>query len=195
MTQLHTDTPFAKAIFEIFSQLRLLLEKKHETLASGSVKAYVFGGCAVHLYTNARGSNDLDAELNAVIQLDVNSVILELDPVYFDDPIEGESSLNWDSNFNTGLPSLEPDYKDRAIPLVAGDSILHVFLVSAVDIAVSKLSRLAVDDLNDIIALYKAGLFTLEEFKLLAKNAVDFSATPDSLLLNVCHAIERLERC
>lgn len=195
MTQLHTDTPFAKAIFEIFSQLRLLLEKKHETLAPGSVKAYVFGGCAVHLYTNARGSNDLDAELNAATQLDVNSVILELDPVYFDDPIEGESSLNWDDNFNIGLPSLGPDYKDNAIPLVDGDSVLHVFLVSAVDIAVSKLSRLAADDLSDIIALYKAGLFTLEDFRRVAQDAVDYSATPESLVSNVRYATECLEQC
>jgi hypothetical protein len=143
----------AKAIFELFNDLAQLIKDNHGDLVAGSITAYIFGGCAVHLYTNARGSNDLDAELIAANKLDINSIILELDPVYFDDPEAGESSLDFDTNFNIGLPSLGPDYKENAIPLVSEGSILHIFLVSAVDIAVSKLSRLAEDDLKDIIAL------------------------------------------
>ncbi|MEI8633591.1 DUF6036 family nucleotidyltransferase [Vibrio sp. PP-XX7] len=170
-----------------------LIEEKHGDLPAGSIKAYVFGGCAVHLYTNARGSNDLDAELNAANKLDISSIILELDPVYFDDPEVGESTLDWDANFNIGLPSLGPDYKENAIPLVYGDSILHISLVSAVDIAVSKLSRLAEDDLKDIIALFKAKRFSLEDFKQVAQDAIDYSSTPDSLQSNVEFAITAIE--
>ncbi|MGL0953214.1 DUF6036 family nucleotidyltransferase [Vibrio vulnificus] len=193
MTDLHTETPLAKAIFELFDGLAQLIEEKHGDLPAGSIKAYVFGGCAVHLYTNARGSNDLDAELNAANKLDISSIILELDPVYFDDPEVGESTLDWDANFNIGLPSLGPDYKENAIPLVCGDSILHISLVSAVDIAVSKLSRLAEDDLKDIIALFKAKRFSLEDFKQVAQDAIDYSATPDSLQSNVEFAITAIE--
>ncbi|ELA9712431.1 hypothetical protein RG007_000022 [Vibrio parahaemolyticus] len=193
MTDLHTETPLAKAIFELFDDLAQLIEEKHRDLPAGSIKAYVFGGCAVHLYTNARGSNDLDAELNAANKLDISSIILELDPVYFDDPEVGESTLDWDANFNIGLPSLGPDYKENAIPLVCGDSILHISLVSAVDIAVSKLSRLAEDDLKDIIALFKAKRFSLEDFKQVAQDAIDYSATPDSLQSNVEFAITAIE--
>lgn len=193
MTDLHTETPLAKAIFELFDDFAQLIKDRHGELTAGSIKAYVFGGCAVHLYTNARGSNDLDAELNAASKLDISSIILELDPVYFDDPEEGESTLDWDVNFNIGLPSLGPDYKENAIPLVSGKSILHVFLVSAVDIAVSKLSRLAEDDLKDIIALYKAKRFDLEDFKRVAQDAVTYSATPDSLQSNVNFAITAIE--
>ncbi|EJL6339771.1 hypothetical protein IG528_17555 [Vibrio cholerae] len=193
MTDLHTETPLAKAIFELFDDLAQLIEEKHGDLPAGSIKAYVFGGCAVHLYTNARGSNDLDAELNAANKLDISSIILELDPVYFDDPEVGESTLDWDANFNIGLPSLSPDYKENAIPLVCGDSILHIYLVSAVDIAVSKLSRLAEDDLKDIIALFKAKRFSLEDFKQVAQDAIDYSATPDSLQSNVEFAITAIE--
>lgn len=193
MTDLHTETPLAKAIFELFDDLAQLIEEHHGDLVSGSIQAYVFGGCAVHLYTNARGSNDLDAELNAAKKLDISSIILELDPVYFDDPEVGESTLDWDANFNVGLPSLGPDYKENAIPLVNGDCILHIFLVSAVDIAVSKLSRLAEDDLKDIVALYKAKRFTLKDFKRVAQDAVDYSPTPDSLQSNVNFAITAIE--
>jgi hypothetical protein len=193
MVALHTGTPLAKAIFELFNDLALLIKENHRDLVAGSIRAYIFGGCAVHLYTNARGSNDLDAELIATHKLDINSIILELDPVYFDDPEVGESSLDFDTNFNIGLPSLSPNYKEDAIPLVSGDSVLHIFLVSAVDIAVSKLSRLAEDDLKDIIALYKTKRFSLEDFKRVANDAVNFSATPESLQSNVAYAISCIE--
>ncbi|KXO81703.1 hypothetical protein AYL20_14165 [Acinetobacter venetianus] len=193
MTALHTETPLARAIFELFDDLIQLIKDNHRDLAAGSITAYIFGGCAVHLYTNARGSNDLDAELIAANRLDINSIILELDPVYFEDPEEGESSLDLDINFNIGLPSLGPDYRENAIPLLEGDSVLHIFLVSAVDIAVSKLSRLAEDDLKDIISLYKAERFSLEEFQRVARDAVDYSSTPDSLQRNVDYAIRCIE--
>ncbi|WP_038184303.1 DUF6036 family nucleotidyltransferase [Vibrio rhizosphaerae] len=193
MTDLHTETPLAKAIFELFDALAQSIEDNHGDLAAGSIKAYIFGGCAVHLYTNARGSNDLDTEIDAANKLDISSIILALDPVYFDDPEVGESTLDWDANFNIGLPSLGPNYKENAIPLVHGDCILHIYLVSAVDIAVSKLSRLAEDDLKDIIALFKAKRFSLEDFKRVAQDAVDYSATPDSLQSNVEFAITAIE--
>lgn len=35
----------------------------------GAVKAFIFGGCAFHIHTNARGSNDIDAEIQAIQQL------------------------------------------------------------------------------------------------------------------------------
>jgi hypothetical protein len=162
-------------------------------LPAGSVKAYVFGGCAIHLYTNARGSNDLDAELEAAKKLNIESVILDLDPVYFDDPQSGPSSLDWDTSFNTGIPSLSSGYKSDTIPLVSGDNILHVHLVNAVDIAVSKLSRLAPDDMSDIIALYQAKRFVLDDFIFSAQDAVDYSATPGSLQSNVNFAITTLQ--
>ncbi|MBV1843606.1 DUF6036 family nucleotidyltransferase [Photobacterium ganghwense] len=193
MDDLHTNTPLSQAIFQLFEGLESLIQERYQDLPPGSVKAYVFGGCAIHLFTNARGSNDLDAELEAAKKLDMKSVILELDPVYFDDPETGPSSLDWDNTFNTGIPSLSSDYKSGTIPLVSGDNILHVHLVSAVDIAVSKLSRLAPDDMKDIISLYEAGRFDLDEFIESAQDAVDYSATPGSLQGNVTFAINTLK--
>ncbi|WCE31158.1 DUF6036 family nucleotidyltransferase [Vibrio sp. SCSIO 43137] len=193
MQPLYTKTPLAEAIFELFADLEQLIREKDESLTAGSVKAYVFGGCAIHIYTNARGSNDLDAELEATKKLDIQSLIMDLDPIYFEDPETGESTLDWDPNFNVGLPSLAPEYKENSIPLLTGESILHVYLVSAVDIAVSKLSRLAKDDMKDILSLYKAGRFSLEEFKATAQDAVDYSATPESLQNQVDFAIKTLE--
>lgn len=58
---LYLNTPMSKAIFDLLSQLNDEIESRMKNATkAGSVKAYVFGGCAVHMFTNARGSNDLD---------------------------------------------------------------------------------------------------------------------------------------
>ena len=55
--------------------------------------------------------------------------------------------LFFDANFDTSLASLDPDYEERAIFLHQTQSkLVSLFLVSAVDLAVSKLSRFEIND-------------------------------------------------
>lgn len=192
---LYTETNLSKAIVELLSQVDdriakyLFTEEK-----AGSIKAYIFGGCAVHLYTNARGSNDLDVEFEAIDKLDLNEVVLDIDDVYFNDPDTGESVLVLDDGFNIGLtPVLTPDYKERAAPFFIGENGLEAFLADPIDIAVSKLSRCAADDVIDIISLYRKKCFNLEEFRCEAIAALEYSATPDGLRSNIDHVILKLE--
>ncbi|CAK1714395.1 conserved hypothetical protein [Vibrio crassostreae] len=193
---MYTDTALSQAIFELLNDLEQLIAEKAislgltEPLRDGAVKAYIYGGCAIHIYTNARGSNDLDAVLDGAKLLDLQSLVVELDPVYFEDTeTNDESSLYWDDSFSTGIASITPDFRENAVQIGKFDGILHTYLISAVQIAVSKLSRLATDDLSDILSLYKKGLFTLEEFSEQAEEAILYSATEASLRLNVDHAI------
>jgi hypothetical protein len=192
---LYLDTPLSKAVFELLKQLNAEIESQlTDTDRPGLVKVYIFGGCAVHMYTNARGSNDLDVEIEAAEKLDFHSLIVELDTVYFTDPIDGLSQLDLDDTFQIGItPVVFPDYKERAIPLNEGEQKLHIYLVSPLDIAISKLSRCATDDMKGIVEIYKKGRFTLDEFKGAAKEAHDYTATPDSLQRNIDHVILELE--
>ncbi|WP_200880854.1 DUF6036 family nucleotidyltransferase [Thalassotalea sp. ND16A] len=184
----------SKAIFELLSQLNSEIESKlNDVKVPGAVKAYIFGGCAVHILTNARGSNDLDVEIEATTQLDIGSVVIELNDVYFNDPIEGDMQLILDDTFQIGItPVVSPDYKERAIPLCDGKQVLQVYLVNPVDIAISKLSRCAVNDVKDIVEIYKNKRFTLEEFSQACKEALEYTATPDSLRKNIDHVIMTL---
>ena len=50
-----------------------------------------------------------------------------------------------------------------------------------------------VEDLKDIISLYKAERFSLEDFQRVARDAVYYSPTPDSLQKNVDYAIRCIE--
>lgn len=193
--ELFLDTPLSKAVFELLKQLNDEIESQIiDTDKAGLVTVYIFGGCAVHMYTNARGSNDLDVEVEAAEKLDVDSLLVELDTVYFTDPVSGHSQLDLDDTFQIGItPVVFPDYKERAIPLNVGEQKLHIYLVSPLDIAISKLSRCATDDIKDIAAIFKNGLFTLDEFRAVAKDAHDYSATPESLKQNIDHVILTLQ--
>ena len=193
--ELFLDTPLSKAVFALLKQLNDEIEiQLTDTDKAGLVKVYIFGGCAVHMYTNARGSNDLDVEVEAAEKLDVHSLVVELDTVYFTDPVDGFSQLDLDDTFQIGItPVVSPDYQERAIALNEGEQKLHIYLVSPLDIAISKLSRCATDDIKDIVEMFKSGRFSLDDFKDAAKEAHDYTATPDSLQRNIDHVILELE--
>lgn len=194
MHQLHTETPLAKAIFELFGNFETAVRHVTGDLPTGSIRAFIFGGCALHIHTNARGSNDLDVELEAAQHLKTDEIRLELDPVYFEDENGLPSILELDTQFNTALASVSPDYKERAILLTGRGKPLHIYLVSAVDVAVSKLGRLASDDMLDIINLYQVGGFDLQLFESVAQDALDYYAIPKPLELNIEHALRELRK-
>ena len=102
-----------------------------------------------------------------------------------------ETNLEFDSGFNTSLASIDPDYDERVIPLIS-DSIVEVYLVSGLDLAISKLARLSDRDIEDIKELYLKGKFSLEEFKKSANNAKEYYVTPEQLDSNIRHMLSLL---
>ena len=68
---LYTDTPLASAIFELFEKFNeKLVIHLNEAQTHGAIKAFIFGGCAIHLFTNVRGSDDVDIdELKALLEV------------------------------------------------------------------------------------------------------------------------------
>ncbi|RDL42752.1 hypothetical protein DN730_18200 [Marinomonas piezotolerans] len=189
---IHTDTPLAQALLELFNEVAEIALEQVPELTPHSIKAYVLGGCAVHIYTNARGSNDVDAELEASKLINTNQVLLELPPIPYNDPNLGETMLVLDKNFNTSFPSLHPDYQENAI-LLQSNNVVDVYLLSAVDVAVSKLARYGQQDYDDIVSMYKAKRFSIDEFKAVAYEALDYSATADTLKSHIESAISCLE--
>ena len=189
---IYSNSPIALAILKLFQELEEWISANHANLPNGAVKAFIFGGCAFHIHTNARGSNDIDAEIQAIQLLKKQDILLFLannDVEYLDDN-NLETNLEFDSGFNTSLASIDPDYDERVIPLIS-DSIVEVYLVSGLDLAISKLARLSDRDIEDIKELYLKGKFSLEEFKKSANNAKDYYATPEELDSNI-HYMESL---
>jgi hypothetical protein len=145
----------------------------------GSVKIIIFGGVAVHLYTNHRVSVDVDGEMfycNRAIDKQALIESLGATPETFIDPSTGRVlSLNYDLTFNTTLGPLHEDYLDRAIPLEAFSSMsaLHILIAAPVDLAISKLGRATDQDLEDIETLLTHGLVSTVELERLALQAID----------------------
>ena len=162
-------------------------------LPQGSVKAFIFGECEFHINNNARCSNDIDAEIQSISQLKKEDIFLFLEnnDIEYLDHNNLETNLEFDSGFNTSLASIDPDYRERVIPLTA-ESIVEVYLVSGVDLAVSKLARLSDRDIEDIQALYARNKFSLEQFKEIANNAKDYYVTPEQLDSNIQYMISLL---
>ena len=111
---------------------------------------YVAGGAALHLYTGERVSRDIDATFSHRIALPEN---LE---VAYRDADGAARLLYFDRQYSDTLGLLHEDaYEDSvAVALEGVDSTtLQVRLLSALDLAVSKLGRFSSQDQEDIQSL------------------------------------------
>ena len=114
------------------------------------IRMYVAGGAALHLYTGERVSRDIDAAFSRRIALPEN---LE---VAYRDADGAARLLYFDRQYNDTLGLLHEDAYEDSVPLKleGGDaSVLDVRLLSALDLAVSKIGRFSSQDRDDIAAL------------------------------------------
>ena len=146
--EIKADPQYFKAFAEIMGRLE-------KAAGDGSVVVCVSGGAALHLYTGARVSKDIDAKILARFLPPEN---LE---VSYRDPDGHARLLYFDTQFNDSYALLHEDAYDDAIPIqVPGvdPRRLEVRLLTPLDLAVSKLSRFETHDQEDIAALAREGL-------------------------------------
>lgn len=133
------------------------------------VRMYVAGGAAIHMYTGERVSRDIDATFSRRIALPD-----DLEVAYRD--ADGAARLLYfDRQYNDTFGLMHKDAQADAVPLLIEGlhpEILEVRLLSAVDLAVSKLGRFSSQDRDDIAALARHGLITAEAFRRRAEDAL-----------------------
>lgn len=174
------STPMAQAILQLFGNLAEELAAR--SVPAGSIHAYLFGGCAVHLHTQSRASSDVDVEFTypMIHKEDLVLVLHDLPPVDYDDPVEGPSQLSYDPTFNTTLGPLHETYQSRAVCLErTASSPVTVWLPSAEDIALSKLGRLGEVDVLDILELLGLPAASWDSFERLVLEANNYYVGPD----------------
>ncbi len=158
--ELHLDTALARAMATLFRELsqQLSLERP--------VTAYLAGGMAVHLYTGARITSDVDAEFPSRFSVpDGLSVIADLET--------GESEEVFiDTNYNPNFSLLHENYQADSIRLDLDAGLIEVRVLSPLDLAVSKLARFAENDRDDIHALAFEGLFSADDLERRANEAL-----------------------
>jgi hypothetical protein len=133
------------------------------------IKMYVAGGAATYFYTGARVSNDIDAVFSKRIALPDD---LE---VTYRDSDGAPRLLYFDRQYNDTFALMHEDAPDDSVPLTLKPidaSILDVRLLSALDLAVSKISRLSSQDRDDITALGKRGLIKSQALRRRSEEAL-----------------------
>lgn len=156
----HTRTALAEGLRELFKQL-----EKRLSLRS-PLNVYLAGGMAVHLYTASRVTTDVDAEFGARVYLP-NDLMVE---VTLEDGTEQIVYL--DTNYNSTFALMHEDYLDDAIPVDLGVDQIRVYVLSPVDLAVSKIAQFADNDKEDIAALVRLGLTSADEIERRATDAL-----------------------
>ena len=182
MPNIELSTPLGKAVARLLSRALPILDGQ----PPGAMKVFIFGGCAVHLLTHARGSADIDAEVEAAKILRRDELVAVLAEPEFYEQDEKDLIVEFDSNYNTSLGPLHEDYRDRAIPLDGfdGDQPLHVYVAAGVDLAISKLGRFTEQDKADIEGLIDSGRVNVKEFVALASEAIDYAVGNRSGMLS-----------
>ncbi|MGY2261705.1 DUF6036 family nucleotidyltransferase [Pseudomonas sp. SDO55104_S430] len=190
--RLNTNTALGQALVSMFKSVETQLVA--EGAESGALKIVVFGGCAVHLYTNHRVSTDVDAEtyeVNVPEGLHLQDVLALVPELFVDERSGRLMELNYDLQYNTSFGPIHEDYWERSLPLAefSVESPLHVHIAAPVDVAISKLGRATDQDIGDIMALLRAGFILGSDFHRLALQAIDVyvgnKEPPTSVLANI----------
>lgn len=157
------------AYFEAFSRLLARIDKSLKRYSGPPIPVYVAGGAALHLYTGARFSNDIDASIQARIALPADL------SVAYEGPDGRPRTLYFDTQYNESFALLHEDVHEDSIAIqVPGvdPARLDVRLFAPIDLAVSKLSRFEEHDREDIAALAKAGLIDAAALRKRAEEAL-----------------------
>jgi hypothetical protein len=132
------------------------------------IRMYVAGGAALHLYTGERVSRDIDATFSHRIALPEN---LE---VAYRDADGAARLLYFDRQYNDTFGLLHEDAQDDSVPLTLeriDSGVLDVRLLSALDLAVSKIGRFSSQDRDDIATLARRKLVTSGALRQRAEQA------------------------
>lgn len=180
---LHTHTALAEGLRELLRQLQ-------ERLALRSpVNVFLAGGMAVHLYTANRVTTDVDAEFGSRVFIP-NDLIVD---VTLEDGTH--ESVYFDTNYNSTFALMHEDYLDDAIPLDLGVAQIRLYVLSPLDLAVSKIARFADNDKEDIAAMVRLGLTTADEIEQRATSALaGYVGGQAMLLLNLRDAVALARR-
>lgn len=159
------------------------------------IKMVIAGGVAVNFYCGARVTLDIDASFSARIMLPDDLVVPYTGP-------DGKVlSVHLDRNYNSTFALMHEDFEDDAVAVQGSEFTsknVKLFLLSPVDLAVSKIARLEGPDREDIAELARAGLIhpkaVSERAREAMANYVGNTARLESNLKEALGIIESTQR-
>lgn len=152
----HTDSALAQGLHALIEKLQV------ETQLSRPIRMIVAGGMAVHLYTGTRVTTDVDAEFSHKLLLPENLLV---------ETTDGDM-LYLDTNYNSTFALMHPNYADDAIRVPLGTDLISLYILSPVDLILSKLARFHGPDAQDIQAMIKVSGVSEDEISRRAEEAL-----------------------
>jgi uncharacterized nucleotidyltransferase DUF6036 len=158
---------YLNAFAEIVSRIQQALKGSRPDVFP--IRMYVAGGAALHLLTGVRVSADVDAVFSKRILFNEEIEVSYRDP-------DGRARLLYlDRNYNDTLGLLHEDAHEDSRPIdIPGidKKLIDVRVLAPVDLAVSKLSRFADQDREDILLLAREGLIDSASLRKRAEEAL-----------------------
>ncbi len=155
------------AYVEAFRTLALRVARSAKATAQAPITMFLAGGAAMHFYTGARMTDDVDAVFDQKILVPADSTVI------FRDTQGKARSVYFDMNYNESYALLHEDAHNDAWRLTLGGmDAVRVLVLQPVDLAISKLSRFSEIDRGDIVQLAKDGLITATALRQRAEEAL-----------------------
>ncbi|RXZ36057.1 hypothetical protein D9O50_05720 [Oxalobacteraceae bacterium CAVE-383] len=152
----NVETDLAAGLLALVKQLDRSLE------LTEPVQMYIAGGMATHLYTASRVTADVDAEFSKRFLVPADLLV---------ETAEG-NVLYLDAAYNSTFALMHEDYLRDAIKVPMASDHIEVYVLSPVDLIVSKIARLSGPDLGDIQSLVWNMRITAEEIERRATEAL-----------------------
>jgi len=156
----YTQTALAVGLRNLFAELENRLQLVRP------LQVYLAGGMAVHLYTGERVTTDVDAEFAGRVAIPQDLFVNLVDENGI------ERVLYFDVNYNPMFALMHERYQVDSLALNMGSPGFEVCVLSPLDLAVSKLARFADNDRDDINTLARKGLFTSNDLRQRAQQAL-----------------------
>ena len=177
---------FKEAIIEMMGEIAKQIPDSHKQTP---VKAYLTGGGAVHYYCNSRVSDDVDLIMQYTVKIPEDLFVVWLND-------EGTlEQVHYDHTYNSTFGLLHEDYEDRAIHMITIDEKFEISLLSPVDLIISKLTRFAQNDEEDIANIITTGKVNKDELFELATDAINVGVgfQKSFVEINLHHVMEMFE--
>jgi hypothetical protein len=174
--EFETDTELAKGLAELVKELQRRTDLREP------ITMLIAGGMATHLYTAARVTTDVDAEFSKRILLP-NDLLVET---------KDGNMLYLDSSYNSSFALMHEDYQQDAVQVPIGTDLIDVYVLSPIDLIVSKIARLSGPDREDIAGLVSRFGITAEQIEDRAEEAIaGYVGNVDYLRMNL-HQVAKL---
>ncbi len=166
-TKIKAQDAYLNAFAEVLWRIQQALKGSRPDVFP--IRMVVAGGAALHLLTGARVSEDVDAVFSKRVLFN------EEIEVSYRDPDGRARILYLDRNYNDALGLLHEDAHEdtRSIDIPGIDKkLIDVRVLAPIDLAVSKLSRFADQDREDILLLAREGLIDSASLRKRAEQAL-----------------------